>query len=624
MLTVRCTQKLLRYLRHAPAADPDTAAAEPDTTATEPDTADTTTLGEWYAHLITVGRGREVLFVNAGTLLVVVVKAAPFDRLMADFRTRLAVHLGQLGVDDRAVDRELDETGRVILARTRNRSLVGVMNRIAFEIPIHRDTMALHGKTGDLELEWAFATSIVSLSQDDYPIDLVRRRFALPPAGAGPERHASHATSRAGSPGAGGHAIAVRRYGKREWEFVYEQIDPDVIDTFDGALDMIDAGRAAAGRRILERLAGDYPEFIDVLHHLAMIRSDQGNDAAALALWQRAVETGLRALPKTFRIGRDRLPWGLLDNRPFLRAYHGLALEVDRRGRVEEAAGMYRNLLAFNPDDNQGARALLASAFLRLGDDKAALAHCLHHADGDETMPDIIYGLVLALLRLDRAREARAALSVAVERLPLVAEEIVRERHLPPQDMNPGYLRVGGADQAYYYWLDTGVAWESTPGAVDFVAAFLKERAAAPGKGAGVDNVIPFPGRTPRADESDADEFPADALIEATAQHLHQFLKDNFPHAPGLLGLIDTEAFVRLRPLNDAFTRAREARGLSIKDVSKALKVPQYRLCDIEGASRRHFHHAVFVKYRDFLDLGDFTARWARDNAELAERLGIE
>jgi hypothetical protein len=53
------------------------------------------------------------------------------------------------------------------------------------------------------------------------------------------------------------------------------------------------------------------------------------------------------------------LPWGLIDNRPFLRCLHGYGLCLWRLGRLAEAEAVFTALLWLNPGDNQGARELV-------------------------------------------------------------------------------------------------------------------------------------------------------------------------------------------------------------------------------------------------------------------------
>jgi len=53
------------------------------------------------------------------------------------------------------------------------------------------------------------------------------------------------------------------------------------------------------------------------------------------------------------------LPWGMVDNRPFLRCMHGFGLCLWRLGRFQEAAGIFERMLWLNPSDNQGVRLVI-------------------------------------------------------------------------------------------------------------------------------------------------------------------------------------------------------------------------------------------------------------------------
>jgi hypothetical protein len=55
------------------------------------------------------------------------------------------------------------------------------------------------------------------------------------------------------------------------------------------------------------------------------------------------------------------LPWGLVENRPFLRCLHGLSRALLRRDRREAAAAALRRLLRLDPADHLCARASLAA-----------------------------------------------------------------------------------------------------------------------------------------------------------------------------------------------------------------------------------------------------------------------
>lgn len=63
-------------------------------------------------------------------------------------------------------------------------------------------------------------------------------------------------------------------------------------------------------------------------------------------------------------VGKDfdgALPWGFMENRPFLRCLHGLSRAFLRCDRSEDAAAALRRLLRLDPVDPLGAGARLAA-----------------------------------------------------------------------------------------------------------------------------------------------------------------------------------------------------------------------------------------------------------------------
>ncbi len=85
--------------------------------------------------------------------------------------------------------------------------------------------------------------------------------------------------------------------------------------------------------------------------------------------WPGALDRAARHYRTGIEIGRltlgddfqGVLPWGLIDNRPYLRCLHGHGLCLWRSGDLASAASVFRRMLWLNPGDNQGARFNLAA-----------------------------------------------------------------------------------------------------------------------------------------------------------------------------------------------------------------------------------------------------------------------
>jgi hypothetical protein len=153
---------------------------------------------------------------------------------------------------------------------------------------------------------------------------------------------------------------------------------PDGYLPIDRALDERDAtGDLARYHRALEGIVRREPRDIDAWAHLGNYYLDLAAPdgtpplgappvgerqrrswlRTALGHYQTAVGVAELALPDSFG---GFLSWGNLDNRPFFRALHGMALALWQLGRFDESEQTLINMLWLNPMDNQGARELLA------------------------------------------------------------------------------------------------------------------------------------------------------------------------------------------------------------------------------------------------------------------------
>ena len=116
MYSLHCTKKLLDRIK------PSIAFSLP---------APTTALGNWYATAL-FWKPQLALFVNERTLLPVLMPFAPASTLVARFPNGLAAVLSMYGASGTFIGREVAAMTDVTLAKTANRSVVGIMNEFSF------------------------------------------------------------------------------------------------------------------------------------------------------------------------------------------------------------------------------------------------------------------------------------------------------------------------------------------------------------------------------------------------------------------------------------------------------------------------------------------------------------
>jgi hypothetical protein len=74
-------------------------------------------------------------------------------------------------------------------------------------------------------------------------------------------------------------------------------------------------------------------------------------------------------------------------------------------------------------------------------------------------------------------------------------------------------------------------------------------------------------------------------------------------------------------PVAESCRTARARKDLSLKDAARALRVPQYRLKDIEGNRVGLVDQAVLILYIELLDIKWWFSRWKAQNISLYESL---
>lgn len=157
-------------------------------------------------------------------------------------------------------------------------------------------------------------------------------------------------------------AKAIIARGRRpmvEMEQVIPGADPEDWDSdpITDAADLRESGDVrAAYKALMDLLARDL-RCLDAHAHLGNLEFDH-SPKQALRHYEMGMTIGALSLGKDFD---GVLPWGLVDNRPFLRCLHGVGIANWRLGDLRVAKAAFTKMLWLNPGDNQGARFCLAA-----------------------------------------------------------------------------------------------------------------------------------------------------------------------------------------------------------------------------------------------------------------------
>jgi len=249
----------------------------------------------------------------------------------------------------------------------------------------------------------------------------------------------------------------LKSVGDHGWMFVEPSDVYESYDIFDAGCEFLEQGMIDKAEKLLTEIVTKVPSHIDALHHLAIIFDEKGKDEEALKLWNKGVEIGKNVISKNFTSG-DKLEWGWIENRPFLRCQHGLATKLLSENKTDEAVVLLEELLAYNPNDNQGVREILFYIYLDKGEYDKALILCKKYPN--DMLAGLWYGYPLVLFKMGKHAWASKKLRKVVKESPKIAQELLKKTHEPPKEEMPGYITVGGWSEAYSYWEQFGKFWD--------------------------------------------------------------------------------------------------------------------------------------------------------------------
>ena len=103
---------------------------------------------------------------------------------------------------------------------------------------------------------------------------------------------------------------------------------------------------------------------------------------------------------------------------------------------------------------------------------------------------------------------------------------------------------------------------------------------------------------------------------ELVVQHVKRLL------GPELVGMldkagIDPNHMVRFQYISNLCRTTREEKHISLKQASRELKIPQYRLREIEGGNVKSILPDVLEKYVDYLGLAGVFHNWLKENGDI-------
>ncbi len=197
-----------------------------------------------------------------------------------------------------------------------------------------------------------------------------------------------------------------------------------------------------------------YPNCADA--YVSLAEMERGKKQR-LELYRKGVDAGRADLGEEYFRENMGHFYGLIETRPFMRAYYGYGNTLWDLGNFEEALKIYREMIKLNPQDNQGVRYSIITISIKEKKYDDALEIMSQY--GDEPSAEMRYNSALLLLKKQGLSfDSKKALREAFDENKYVPAIII-EAVKPAK--NVGYITIGGIDEATAYiegnlenWMD--------------------------------------------------------------------------------------------------------------------------------------------------------------------------
>ena len=235
------------------------------------------------------------------------------------------------------------------------------------------------------------------------------------------------------------------------------------------AFDAMEADNDTQAMKLAKCALRKDPDCVDALVVLAEIESD--SPRKLIASLQKAVAAGERSLGAKFIAENKGDFWSIIETRPYMRALAQLAGLLRAEGINLNAIRHYENMLALNPNDNQGVRDPLLGLYLAT--DNLESAQKLLQRYENDSMANFAWGLVLERFLADDLPGASAALSKARKANRFVALYLSGKKS-PPKRL-PEMYSMGSEEEAILCVDNLVAAWAAHENAVLWLRGLIEQ-----------------------------------------------------------------------------------------------------------------------------------------------------
>lgn len=211
-----------------------------------------------------------------------------------------------------------------------------------------------------------------------------------------------------------------------------------------------------------------YPDSSDAYLVLA---EESENEKDARAFLKAGIAAGERELGEAFFAEHKGHFWGLTETRPYIRICKSYAESCWFGGKAEEAAEILEHILELNPDDNTGARYLLAAVYLYSDQLKEAEQFLKKYGEDDAAAAFAYDRIVLEYKKNGITSQLKMLYRVARGVNKHVPDYLLGVKRLPHN--LPDFVGMGDSNEAVEYVIMHSRLWASLP---DLLKWMLKQQ----------------------------------------------------------------------------------------------------------------------------------------------------
>lgn len=255
------------------------------------------------------------------------------------------------------------------------------------------------------------------------------------------------------------------------WMFVQPDIAVSFYPELLQAIALMDTQLLVAERLLRKIIFVCGNGSIDALLSLAVILNRTGRAIEGNALVHKAHLICQEAIPARFDPDQDDIFWCILENRPFLRAYHAVITAYMREQQYDKALQKINWLLKVNKGDDTNAAELLPACYIHMEMYGTYLEWYQQQPPVKRSM-DAAFFAVLALFKLNRPEQARARFLEAKQLYPHMAAELLKYSHRFPVNEYPATannIQPGSRQEAFVCWLANKRLWQQEKGLRKFI-----------------------------------------------------------------------------------------------------------------------------------------------------------